>query len=137
FNWSNLGLWVAVSGSEALKSIGFTGLLLILTFTIFTVALNLLITSGSAQWALQAPVMAPMLMQLGYHPGFIQSAYRIGDSSTNIGTPLFPYFPLVLAYMKRYDQYPGIGSYISLILPLSIPFFITLNLLMYIFVFIC
>lgn len=135
FNWPNLGLWVAVSGSEALKSIGFTGLLLILTFTIFTVALNLLITSGSAQWALQAPVMVPMLMQLGYHPGFIQAAYRIGDSSTNIVTPLLPYMPIVLAYMKRYDKDAGIGTYVALMLPYSIAFFITFNLLLYVFVF--
>jgi len=135
FNWSNLGLWVAISGSEALQSVGFTGLLLIVTFTIFTVILNLLITSGSAQWALQAPVMVPMLMQLGYHPGFIQVAYRIGDSSTNIVTPLFPYMPIVLAYMKRYDKNAGIGTYIALMLPYSIAFFITFNLVLYAFVF--
>src|SRR5699024_2139290 len=104
-------------------------------FTIFTVALNLLITSGSAQWALQAPVMVPMLMQLGYHPGFIQAAYRIGDSSTNIVTPLFPYMPIVLAYIKRYDKDAGIATYVALMLPSSIALFITFNLRLYVFVF--
>lgn len=135
FNWSNLGLWVAMTGSSWLDDVGFTGVALILAYSLFTVVLNLLITSGSAQWALQAPVFVPMLMQLGYSPGFIQAAYRIGDSSTNIVTPLFPYMPIILAYMQRYDKKAGIGTYISLMLPYTIAFFIAFNVVLYTFFF--
>lgn len=135
FNWSNLGLWVAVSGAEFLERVGFTGVLLILTYSLFTVLLNLLVTSGSAQWALQAPIFVPMLMQLGYHPGFIQAAYRIGDSSTNIVTPLFPFMPVILAYMQKYDKKAGIGTYISLMLPYAVGFFIAFNIVLYVFFF--
>lgn len=87
--------------------------------------LNFLLTSGSAKWAIEAPIFVPMFMQLGYHPAFTQVAYRVGDSSTNIITPLFPYMVIVLAFMQRYDKKASIGTYISLMLPYSIAFLIT------------
>ncbi|WP_448859803.1 AbgT family transporter [Corynebacterium propinquum] len=135
FNWSNLGLWIAVTGAEWLTTVGFTGVALIFAYSAFTVLLNFLITSGSAQWALQAPIFVPMLMQLGYTPGFIQAAYRIGDSSTNIVTPLFPYMPVVLAYIRKYDKNAGIGTYMSIMMPYSIAFFVVFNLVLYAFYF--
>ena len=135
FKWSNLGLWIAVTGADWLTTVGFTGIGLIFAYSVFTVLLNFLITSGSAQWALQAPIFVPMLMQLGYNPGFIQAAYRIGDSSTNIVTPLFPYMPVVLAYMRKYDKNAGIGTYMSIMMPYSIGFFIVFNLVLYAFYF--
>lgn len=135
FKWSNLGLWIAVTGADWLTTVGFTGIGLIFAYSVFTVLLNFLITSGSAQWALQAPIFVPMLMQLGYNPGFIQAAYRIGDSSTNIVTPLFPYMPVVLAYIRKYDKNAGIGTYMSIMMPYSIGFFIVFNLVLYAFYF--
>ncbi|AOV07495.1 AbgT family transporter [Sporosarcina ureilytica] len=125
FNWSNLGTWLAVNGAELLESINFTGLPLIIGYIIFTSMLNFLLTSGSAKWAIEAPIFVPMFMQLGYHPAFTQVAYRVADSSTNIITPLFPYMVIVLAFMQRYDKKASIGTYISLMLPYSIAFLIT------------
>ncbi|KIL49839.1 AbgT family transporter [Jeotgalibacillus soli] len=122
FNWSNLGIWVAVSGADFLESVNMTGLIAIIGFVFFTALLNLLIFSGSAQWALQAPVFIPMFAVLGYNPAFVQAAYRIADSSTNIITPMNPYILVVLAYMKEYDPKAGLGTLIALMLPYSIAF---------------
>ncbi|MEW9677971.1 AbgT family transporter [Lentibacillus sp. L22] len=135
FNWSNLGTWVAVNGAEFLANINFTGIWLIIGYIIFTSLMNFLITSGSAKWAIEAPIFVPMFMQLGYHPAFTQAAYRIADSSTNIITPLFPYMVIILAFMQRYDKKASIGTYISLMLPYSITFLITWIILLLIFFF--
>src|SRR5699024_5964217 len=110
FNWSNLGIWLAVNGSEFLTNINFTGMGLIVGYILFTALLNFLITSGSAKWAIEAPIFIPMFMQLGYHPAFTQVAYRVADSSTNILTPLFPYMVIILSFMKRYDKKANIGT---------------------------
>ncbi|WP_163971075.1 AbgT family transporter [Oceanobacillus halotolerans] len=135
FNWSNLGTWVAVNGADFLKDIEFTGMGLIIGYIIFTALMNFLITSGSAKWALEAPVFVPMFMQLGYNPAFTQVAYRVADSSTNIITPLFPYMVIILAFMKRYDKNASIGTYISLMLPYSLGFLAVWIILILIFYF--
>ncbi len=122
FNWSNLGTWIAVNGAEVLTSMELTGLPVVIGFTLLTALLNLVIFSGSAQWALEAPIFIPMFMLLDYHPAFIQAAYRIADSSTNIITPLNPYILIVLAFMKDYDKKAGLGTLIALMLPYSIIF---------------
>lgn len=134
FSWSHIGTWVAIHGAEVLTEIGFTGLPVILSFILLTSMLNLLITSGSAMWALMAPVSIPMLMQLGYHPGFIQMAYRVGDSSTNIISPLNPYVMVVLGFMRRYDPDAGLGTLIALMLPYAISFLIVWMLMLSAFV---
>ncbi|TVT29247.1 AbgT family transporter [Salinicoccus cyprini] len=123
FSWSNLGTWLAVNSAEFFTSISMTGLPLIIGFSFLAALLNLIIFSGSAQWALMAPVFIPMFMLLDYHPAFIQAAFRIADSSTNIITPLNPYIMLVLAVMKDYDRKAGLGTLISLMLPYSLAFF--------------
>lgn len=135
FNWSNLGLWVAVNGAEFLTNINFTGFGLIFGYIIFTSLLNFLITSGSAKWAIEAPIFVPMFMQLGYHPAFTQAAYRIADSSTNIMTPLFPYMVIVLSFIRKYDKNANIGTYMSLMLPYSLAFLTTWIILIAIFYF--
>lgn len=135
FSWSNIGTWIAVNGANFLKEINFTGISLIVAYILFTAMLNFLITSGSAKWALEAPVFVPLFMQLGYHPAFTQVAYRVGDSSTNIVTPLSPYFIVVLAFMKDYDKKAGMGTLISLMLPYSIAFLTTWILLIILFFF--
>lgn len=135
FNWSNLGIWLAVNGSEFLTNINFTGMGLIVGYILFTALLNFLITSGSAKWAIEAPIFIPMFMQLGYHPAFTQVAYRVADSSTNILTPLFPYMVIILSFMKRYDKKANIGTYMSLMLPYSIAFLVTWIILIFIFYF--
>ena len=91
-------------------------------FVFLTVVLSLLIFSGSAQWALEAPIFIPLFMLLGYNPGFIQAAYRIADSSTNVITPLNPYMIVILAFMKEYEPKAGLGTIISLMLPYTLAF---------------
>lgn len=122
FNWSNIGVWMAVNGAAFLKDIQFTGIGMIIGYIIFTAMLNFLITSGSAKWALEAPVFVPMFMELGYHPAFTQVAYRIADSSTNIITPLMPYMVVILTFMQKYDKKAGVGTLIALMLPYSLAF---------------
>jgi aminobenzoyl-glutamate transport protein len=125
FEWSNLGSIIAISGADTLQSIGFTGLPLLLAFIVVSALINLFVGSASAKWAIMAPVFVPMLMlagEPGYSPETVQAAYRIGDSFTNILTPLLPYFPLVIIFAQRYDEDAGIGSIIALMLPYSIGF---------------
>ncbi|MGG4169068.1 AbgT family transporter [Rossellomorea vietnamensis] len=122
FDWTNLGTWVAVSGANFLESIHMTGLAGIIGFVLLTALLNLLIFSGSAQWALEAPIFIPMFATIGYNPAFVQAAYRIADSSTNIITPMNPYIIVILAFMKEYDKKAGLGTLISLMLPYTIAF---------------
>src|SRR5690606_36578969 len=65
-------------------------------------------------------IMVPMLMQLGISPDLTQAAYRVGDSSTNIITPLLPYFPLIVVFCQRYVKSSGIGTLLALMLPFSL-----------------
>ncbi len=122
FNWSNLGSILAVKGSDALKAIGFEGPLLLVAFIIVASIVNLIMGSASAKWALLAPIFVPMLMLMGYSPETTQAAYRIGDSYSNILTPLLPYFPLVIVFCQKYVKNVGIGTLISMMLPFSIAF---------------
>lgn len=135
FSWSNIGTWLAVNGADFLTSINFTGIGLIIGYILLTASLNFFITSGSAKWALEAPVFIPMFMKLGYHPAFIQASYRVADSSTNIITPLFPYLVVILSFMQRYDKRAGLGSLIALMIPYTFAFLITWIILILIFFF--
>jgi aminobenzoyl-glutamate transport protein len=78
--------------------------------------------SASAKWALMAPVFVPMFMQLGISPELTQVAYRVGDSSTNIISPMMSYFVLIIAFMQKYEPKAGIGTVISTMLPYSLVF---------------
>jgi len=122
FNWSNLGSVLAVKGSDGLKAIGFTGGPLLVAFIIVSSLVNLVMGSASAKWALLAPIFVPMLMLMGYSPETTQAAYRIGDSYSNILTPLLPYFPLVIVFAQKYVKKVGIGTLISMMLPYAIAF---------------
>lgn len=136
FGWSNLGQLFAVSGAEFLEEIGLTGPSVFLGFIIISATVNLMLGSASAQWAVTAPVFVPMLMLIGYSPEVIQAAYRIGDSVTNIITPMMSYFGLILAFANRYDKNLGIGTIISTMLPYSILFFLGWVILFFIWVFV-
>ncbi len=122
FNWSNLGVIFAIGGADALKSVGFTGIPLIVTFILVSSLINLLIGSASAKWAIMAPIFVPMLMLMGYSPELTQAAYRIGDSYSNILTPLLPYFPLIIVFAQKYQKDLGIGTIISMMLPYAVVF---------------
>jgi len=135
FNWSNLGIITAVSGANFLRATGITGPPILLLFILLTVVLDLFVGSASAKWAVMAPVFVPMLMLVGYSPELTQAIYRIGDSTTNIVTPLMPYFPIVVAFGQKYDKNLGIGTLISLMLPYSLSFLICWTVLFFVWLF--
>lgn len=122
FSESKLGIVLAVNGAEFLESTGFKGIPLILTFIAISGFINLFIGSASAKWAIMAPVFVPMMMGIGYSPELTQLTYRIADSTTNIISPLMPYFAIVIAFAQKYDKKVGIGTLISTMLPYSIAF---------------
>lgn len=132
FNWSNLGILLAVKGADFLKSMDLTGFPILLGFSLLTLVVSMFIASGSALWAVLAPVFIPMLMLLDFHPAFIQIAYRIADSATNTITPMNPYLPMMLAYYQRYKKDAGFGTILSTMLPYAIMFYIAWVVMMFI-----
>lgn len=120
FRWSNLGQWTAIKGAEFLTRADLPPLLLFAAFVAMVAVLNLLITSGSAQWALMAPVVVPMLMYVDVSPEVAQQLFRIGDSPTNIITPMSPYFALALTFLQKYYKPAGVGTLMSLAIPYSV-----------------
>lgn len=122
FKHSNLGIILAINGAEWLQNIDLTGISLIIAFVLLCALINLFIGSASAKWAIMAPVFVPMFMLLGYHPGLTQAAFRIGDSVTNIITPMMSYFALIVTFSQKYDEKYGIGTIISTMLPYTAVF---------------
>ena len=101
---------------------GVGGLLLVILFILLSAFLNLFMGSASAKWAIMAPIFVPMLYKLGIHPALTQVAYRIGDSTTNIISPLMSYFAMIVVFMQKYDEDSGLGTLISTMLPYSMVF---------------
>ncbi|WP_175609479.1 AbgT family transporter [Shewanella sp. UCD-KL21] len=120
FSASNLGALIAVEGAGGLKAMNLPAEVTVIGMVILVGFVNLFVGSSSAKWALIGPVLVPMLMQLNISPDLSQAAYRVGDSSSNIITPLMPYFPLVVVYCQRYVKGIGIGTLISMMLPFSL-----------------
>lgn len=135
FKWTNLGLILAVEGADLIRSLSLEGPVIFLPFILLCCFVNLMLGSASAQWAITAPIFVPMLMLSGYTPQVIQAAYRIGDSTTNIITPMMSYFGLILAFATRYDKKLGIGTIIATMLPYSIAFLLGWIVLFYVWVF--
>jgi para-aminobenzoyl-glutamate transporter family len=133
FGKSNLGALLALKGAAFLQAMAMPGQVTIVGIILLTAFINLFIGSASAKWALIAPIMVPMLMQVGISPDLTQAAYRVGDSVSNIVTPLMPYFPLVVVYCQKYVKNTGIGTLVSMMLPYSFVFIIiwTIFLLLY------
>jgi aminobenzoyl-glutamate transport protein len=130
FNRSNLGVLLALEGGAALKALGLPLAVTMVGIVLLTCFINLFIGSATAKWALLAPIFVPMLMQLDIDPATTQAAYRVGDSSTNIITPLMPYFPLVVVFCQRYVKSSGIGTVVALMLPYSAGFLVCWSLLL-------
>lgn len=122
FSYTKLGTIIAISGANLLKEAGLSGILLMLLFILFSALINLLMGSASAKWTILAPVFIPMFMLLGYSPELTQVAFRIGDSCTNLITPLMSHFAMILTFTRRYDENSGIGTLISTMLPYSMIF---------------
>lgn len=124
FSWTGIGTWTAVQGAAGLEAIGLTGFPAILAFIVLASCLNLLIISGSAMWTLMAAVFVPMFALLGYEPSFIQAAFRVGDSATQVVTPLNPYMIVILGLLRRYEPQAGLGTLMSRLIPFVIPFWL-------------
>ncbi len=124
FSASNLGILLALEGAELLKASGLPGSVTVIGIVLLTALLNLFVGSASAKWALLAPIFVPMLMQLGISPDLTQAAYRVGDSTSNIITPLMPYFPLVVVYCQKYVKSTGIGTLVAMMLPYTLAFLV-------------
>ena len=130
FAHTNLGTIVAVGGADLLVRWNLTGIPLILMFMVVVVIVNFLVGSMSAKWAILGPVFVPMLMGMGLTPEFVQAAYRIADSTSNIISPLMAYFALVVVFFQKYDKKAGVGTLISTMIPYTIIFTIGWTLLL-------
>jgi aminobenzoyl-glutamate transport protein len=133
FGNSNLGVLIALEGGQMLKALGLPLQVTLIGIVILSGFVNLFIGSASAKWALLAPIFVPMLMQIGISPDVTQAAYRVGDSTTNIITPLMPYFALVVVFCQKYVKSSGIGTVVALMLPFSIVFLVGWSILFVLF----
>ena len=124
FNWTGIGSWIAVTGAAGLEAIGLTGFPAVLGFMLLASVLNLFIISGSSMWTLMAAVFVPLFTILGYEPAFIQAGFRVGDSATQVITPLNPYMIVLLGLVRRYEPSAGLGTIISRMFPFVIPFWL-------------
>ncbi|WP_042273051.1 AbgT family transporter [[Clostridium] dakarense] len=124
FAYTNLGTILAIQGAELLQSMNMNKLVLMVVFVLFAGFINLFMGSASAKWAIMAPVFLPMFMKLGISPELTQVAYRIGDSTTNIISPLMSYFAMIVIFAQKHDKKAGIGTLISTMIPYTIIFLI-------------
>jgi len=130
FEWSNIGLILAVNGAEAIKSMNMGLIPLTIMFIILSGFINMFMGSASAKWAILGPVFIPMFMILGYSPELSQVVFRIGDSVTNIISPMMSFFALIIVYFEKYDKKAGIGTLISTMVPYSVAFFVLWSVLL-------
>ena len=124
FKWSNLGIILAVNGAKLLMSADIGLIPLMILFIILSASINMLMGSASAKWAILAPIFIPMFMIMGYSPELSQVVYRIGDSVTNVISPMMSFFALIIAFVQKYDKKAGIGTIIATMIPYSIVFFV-------------
>ncbi|MBL1215534.1 MAG: AbgT family transporter [Ignavibacteriae bacterium] len=122
FKWSNLGIILAVKGAGLLMSMDIGLIPLMILFILLSAAINMLMGSASAKWAILAPIFIPMFMIMGYSPELSQVVYRIGDSVTNVISPMMSFFALIIAFVQKYDPKAGIGTIIAAMVPYSIAF---------------
>jgi aminobenzoyl-glutamate transport protein len=130
FSHSGLGEMLAISGGRLLARAGLPDASLMTGFVAVVMAGNLFIGSMSAKYAFFAPVFVPMFMQVGISPELTQAAYRVGDSVTNVVTPLNPYVVILLVFVRRYVPTAGVGTLLALMLPYAVAFALTWTLLL-------
>lgn len=135
FTWTGIGSWLAVKGAQSLESVGFTGFGAILAFVLLASVLNLFIVSGSSMWTLLASVFVPLFALLGFEPAFVQAAFRIGDSATQVMTPLNPYMIVLLGFLRRYEPEAGLGTTMARMVPFVVPFMLAWTAVLAIFYF--
>ncbi len=130
FNYTKLGTILAINGANFFSSVNIGLIPLMVLFVLFSAFINLFMGSASAKWNIMAPVFVPMFMLLGYSPELAQLAFRIGDSSTNLITPLMSYFAIIVITAQKYDKKAGIGTLTATMLPYSIAFLVTWTIMM-------
>jgi len=130
FNYTKLGTIIALAGASFFKAAKIGLIPLMIIFVLFSAFMNLFMGSASAKWNILAPVFVPMFMLLGYSPELCQLAYRIGDSSTNIITPMMTYFAVIITFAQRYDKKAGIGTITATMIPYSVLFLVFWTLLL-------
>lgn len=133
FNWSGIGSWIAVTGAAGLEGIGLTGFPAIIGFILLASCLNLFIISGSGMWTIMAAVFVPMFALLGYEPAFTQAAFRVGDSATQVITPMNPYMVVLLGMLRKYEPAAGLGTMFARMLPFVVPFWVVWTLILAVF----
>lgn len=134
FRWSNLGLLIAIKGATILQNVNLGLIPLVILFIVFSGFINLFMGSASAKWAIMGPVFIPIFMLLGYSPELSQAVFRIGDSITNIISPMMSFFALIIVYFQKYDEKAGIGTIIATMLPYTLVFFIFWTLLIIVWI---
>lgn len=130
FKWSNLGIILAVKGADLLMSTNIGLIPLMILFILLSAVINMLMGSASAKWAILAPIFIPMFMIMGYSPELSQVVYRIGDSVTNVISPMMSFYALIIAFVQKYNPQAGIGTIIATMLPYTIVFLIAWILLL-------
>jgi aminobenzoyl-glutamate transport protein len=130
FKWSNLGVIMAIKGANVLIAADIGVIPLMILFVLLSALINMLMGSASAKWAIMAPIFIPMFMLLGFSPELSQVVYRIGDSVTNVISPMMSFFALIIAFIQKYDKQAGIGTIIATMLPYSVVFFIAWTILL-------
>ncbi|MCL2313190.1 MAG: AbgT family transporter, partial [Firmicutes bacterium] len=134
FKESNLGIMLAINGANFLKNADIGLLPLVIIFILFTAMTNFIMGSASAKWAIMGPIFVPIFMLLGYSPELSQAAFRVGDSITNIISPMMSFFALIIVYYQKYDKKAGIGTIVATMLPYTIAFFICWTALLIIWI---
>ncbi|GAA1489304.1 AbgT family transporter [Brachybacterium sacelli] len=133
FNWSGIGTWIAVTGAAGLEASGLDGFAAVLGFILLASCLNLFIISGSGMWAIMGAVFVPMFALIGYEPAFTQAAFRVGDSATQVITPMNPYMIVLLGMVRKYEPDAGFGTLMARMLPFVVPFWLVWTIILAIF----
>jgi len=117
FNYSNVPQVAAVRLGDLVESADIGSAWLLVAVIVVSLLSNFIMPQAIAKWALLAPIFIPLFMRLGIAPEAVLAAYRVGDSPSNIVTPIMAYFPLIVVFASRYDRRSGIGTVIALMLP--------------------
>jgi aminobenzoyl-glutamate transport protein len=120
FDFSNMAQVAAVWLGDILEELDVGDLWLLLGVLVVTIVVNLLIPAKIAKWAILAPIFVPLMLRLGVEPQTVLAAYRVGDSPTNVLTPLMPYFALIVVFAARYQRDAGIGTVLALMIPYTV-----------------
>ena len=116
FSFSNMPTVAAASLGDWLESANIGALWLLIGFVFVTALVNFVMPAAIAKWAILAPIFIPLFLRLDVAPQTVLAAYRVGDSPSNVITPLMAYFPLIVIFAQRYRRDAGIGTVVSMML---------------------